>query len=174
MKKFTLSMIFVFAGMLVFAAGLKAQSFKEGKWTMTMVTTMEGAMGEEYKQAMAELENMPPEQKAMMQQMMGATNVQMNVGSEGITTTITQCLSGENPVPDMNEEGNADCRVTHTTSGNTVNFKVTCKGNESTGKMTYDGDRMNGVIKSHQITDGQKTDVTIKVSGQYLGPCSDD
>ena len=170
MKKFILAMGVVSVGVVTFVIGLRAQGIKEGKWSMTMVTKMEG-MEQDSAAAMKEMENMSPEDKAMMQQMMGNMNIKMNGNSAGITTTITKCVSNQNPVPDMNNsEG---CKETHSMDGNTVSFEVVCKESTSTGQVTYKDDSMEGVVKSHQMVDGKETNATIEISGKYVGPCSE-
>ena len=57
MKKFILAMIVVSAGAVIFVGGLRAEGIKEGKWSMTMVTQMEG-MAQESAEAMEYMENM--------------------------------------------------------------------------------------------------------------------
>ena len=168
MKKFILAMAAVSAGSLVLISGLKAQEIKEGKWSMTMVTQMEG-MGQESEDAMKEMENMSPEEKAMMQKMMGGMNIHMNSGAPGITTTVTQCVSNDNPVPEMNSKEH--CKETHSMAGNTVKFQVVCDESDSSGQVTYKDDSMEGMVKSTQMVDGKATNATIKISGKYLGPC---
>ena len=169
MKKIILTAVMLFAGIVIFSAGANAQGIKEGKWSMTMVTKMEGAQSEEMAQAMKEMENMSAEDKAMMQQMMGGMNIQMGAGGAGMTTTITQCLTNENPVPENNTKEN--CRETHSMEGSTVKFEEVCDDSKSTGEVTYDNDSMQGMIKSEQTENGQVTNAAIELTGQYVGPC---
>ena len=159
------SMLFV--GVLVVAGAAQAAGIKEGKWSMTTVIHAEG-MDAQAAQAMKEMENLPPEQQAMMQQMMGGMNIGAG-GGKGMSITRTQCVTNDNPVPQgKDEEG---CKQTHTLKGNTVNFEVVCDQSRSTGQVTYDRDSMKGTIKSTQTEHGRPQDVTIDISGQYLGPC---
>ena len=104
-----------------------------------------------------------PEEKAMMQQMMGGTGMNAN----GMTTTIAQCITNDNPVPETQE----NCRQTHTQSGNTVNFETVCADSTSTGQVTYDGNSMRGTVNSHATVAGRETNSTIEITGQYIGPC---
>ncbi len=174
MKKLILTSTILIAVAVVFVIGARAaQGMKEGKWEMRMVIKMDG-IGEEYSKAMKEMENMPPAEKAMMQQMMGKMGMGMNVNAEGMTTTVTQCLSSQNPVPPMDKMNNnaKDCKETHSMNGNTVKFEAVCKGSKSSGEMTFDGDSMHGKIKSQQKSDGKDVDATIEMTGKYLGPCS--
>jgi hypothetical protein len=92
----------------------------------------------------------------------------------GMAITVTQCITKQNPVP--NHVKNPEyCQQTHDFNGNTVNFHMTCDRNntqiESSGRMTYTGDSMQGEIKTHQVTSGKAMDSTVDITGQYLGPC---
>jgi hypothetical protein len=136
---------------------------------------MEGSSAEaaQAAQAMKQMENMPPAAKAMMQRMQGGAGVQMGVSAEGITTTITQCMTALDPVP--NTKTSKDCQQTHDVRGNTVTFHMVCKGKnsemDSTGQMTYMGDSMKGQMKTHQVSRGKSMDTTVQMAGKYLGPC---
>jgi hypothetical protein len=154
-----------------------ALSFKEGKWSMSITTKFDPNSSEakEMQKAMKEMENMPPAARAMMEKMQGGMGVKMGAGPQGgMTTTITQCLSDKDPVPDM-EASNKDCQQTHEIKGNTVTFKSVCKvkGTETTttGNMTYKGDSMKGEVKSRAVSRGKTMDTTMEMTGKYLGPC---
>ena len=166
MKKFIWAAGVVLLSLIIYVGGIWAEGIKEGQWSMTITTKM-GGMDGEMAAAMKDMENMSPEEKAMMQQMMGG--MKMNAEGADMTTTISQCVSNENPVPMATEKG---CQETHTLNGNTVQFEMTCPDSHSTGEVTYMGDSMKGTIKSHQTVDGKPTDATIEISGEYTGPCS--
>ncbi len=169
MKKFIVVIAIVLTAGIVFVSGLRAEGIREGKWRMTTVAKMEGMTGE-YADAMKEMENMSPEEAAMMKQMMGNMNIQVDKNNQGITTTTTQCISDKNPIPEM--EKDESCKETYSIDGNTVNFHVVCSDSDSTGKVTYMDDSMEGVIRSRQTDGGQEVNSTIEVRGKYLGPCS--
>lgn len=163
MKKFILVAGIVSAGIVVFAGGASAE-VKEGKWSMTMVTKMEGMPGAD--EAMEAMQNMSPEDRAMMEQMMGGMKMGASPdGAPGIATTIVKCVTNDNPVPSP-EEG---CQTTHSLQGDTVNFESVCADSTSSGQVTYENDSMSGTIRSHQTADN--TNATIELSGQYIGPC---
>jgi hypothetical protein len=151
---------------------VKADDFKEGKWTMTMVTHMD-RMSPEMAQAMQQMQNLPPQVQAMMQ----SHHVQMGANGQDMTITVTHCVTKQNPIPKYTKNAKMDnyCQQSHDIQGNTVNFHVTCDHNdfqmESTGTMTYSGDSMQGHIKNHQVEHGQSMDSTISVTGQYQGAC---
>ncbi len=170
MKKFVLVTLVCSVWAVILTVRATADGIKEGKWSMTMVTKMEG-ISPEAADAMKQMGNMPPEAVAMMKKM----NVQVGAGpGGGISTTVTQCITNQNPVP--KSKRTEDCQETHDKSGNTVNFHMTCNKQDfqmdSTGHVTYSGDSMEGQIKSHQVAQGRNMDATIDINGQYLGPCS--
>ena len=155
-------------GILILASGANASAIKEGKWSMTTTIKMDG-MGDEMDKAQTEMENMSPEDKAMMENMMGGMGMKMGAQGGGMSTTITQCLTNDNPVPDANNQ--EDCEQTHSINGNTVNFEVVCETSRSTGQVTYNNDNMQGSITSTSTENGHETTSTIDISGEYVGPC---
>ncbi len=159
MKKIVFTAIAVFS-VCVLGISNASADVREGKWFMTIVTKAAG-MGAAAAEAQAAMQNMSPQEQAMMQQMMGGMG--MGMGAEGITTTIEKCITNADPVPPA-EEG---CRQTHTINGNTVNFETVCANGQSTGQVTYEGDSMSGSIMSHSSTG----DANIELTGQYIGPC---
>ena len=135
---------------------------------MTMVIQADG-MGEEAEKAMQEMEQMAPEEKAMMQRMMGGTNIGSHGQGLGMTVNSSQCLTNAHPVPTRDDQ--KDCQETHSIKGNTVHFDVVCADSKSSGDMTYENDSMKGRMTSTQTERGKKTTSTIDVRGQYEGPC---
>jgi hypothetical protein len=170
MKRIFLPAGVVSVGILFLASVASADGIKEGQWSMTTVIHMEG-MDNQEAEAMKEMENMSPEEKALMQKMMGSMGMKMGGagGGMGMSTTTTQCISNDDPVPDANNEEN--CKQTHTMNGNTVNFEVVCAKSHSTGKVTYKNDSMKGTIQSTSTENGQEKNVTLDISGEYVGPC---
>ncbi len=160
----------VFLATAFFSFSSTAAGIKEGQWSMTMTVQMEGAMGQEMARAQKDMENMSPEEKAMMQQMMGNMGMQMGAANGGgMTISRKQCLTNANPVPKKEDQEN--CEETHTMAGNTVKFEVNCKDGRSTGEVTYDNDSMHGTIQSTQNNRGKEEKVQININGQYDGPC---
>ncbi|MBI3320550.1 MAG: DUF3617 family protein [Candidatus Omnitrophica bacterium] len=145
-----------------------AQGIKEGQWSMTMVIQADG-MGEEAAKAMKEMESMPPEQKAMMQQMIGGRHMGASGQGMGMTITSSQCMTNARPVPTRDDQ--KDCQETHSIKGNTVHFDVVCAHSKSSGDVTYASDSMKGRMTSTQTERGKETTSTIDVRGQYEGPC---
>jgi hypothetical protein len=168
MKNFIVTAVAVVAAAFVVAGGAEAD-IKEGEWSMTTVIHMPG-MDAEMAEAETAMAEMSEDERAMMEQMMGG--MKMGAGAGGMSTTITQCISNANPVPEASNE--EDCESTHTVRGNTVNFETVCETSRSTGHVTYSNNNMSGNIQSVTTENGQEENVTIDISGEYLGPCGAD
>lgn len=162
MKKTVL--IFAAAAMVsILSNAAHAAGMKEGQWSMTMTTKVAG-MEAEMDKASKEMENMSAEDKAMMQKMMGGMGMNIQAGGGGMTMTMKQCLTNDNPVPQREDQ---KCQETHTMKGNTVNFEAVCPDGTSKGQITFKNDSMKGSIVS--TTNGQEA--TMDISGEYVGPC---
>ena len=170
MKRIMVMAGILFLGAICVSSSSNAAGFKEGQWDMSMTIQMGGGMADEMAKAQKEMDKMAPEEKAMMQQMMGNMGVKMGAAnSGGMTISRKQCLTNANPVPKKEEEEN--CQETHTSSGNTVKFEVICKDSHSTGEITYNNDSMKGSIQSTQKHGGKEEKVVMDIKGQYTGPC---
>ena len=91
--------------------------------------------------------------------------------------TYTHCMTRENAVPQQREK-NKDCVMKdQKISGNTVSWEMVCKDKrgevmESSGKITYRGDKFDGTMKATMT--GKETGkmvVNYKMNGRRLGPC---
>ena len=171
MKRIIFAVGILSVGILFFTNVANADGIKEGQWSMTTTIRMEG-MGDQANEAAAEMENMSPEDKAMMEKMMGGMKMKMGAqgGGMGMAMTRTQCITNDNPVPEGDNE--KDCQKTHSMNGNTVHFEVTCADSHSTGQVTYQNDSMNGTIQSTSTKNGKEENVTIDINGEYDGPCA--
>jgi len=87
--------------------------------------------------------------------------------------THVQCITEKDAVP-MDREQSKDCEVKDMkVSGNTVSWKIVCKGEggktEGTGKITYSGDTMNGTMETYVPENNMRIKSTMK--GKRLGAC---
>ncbi|ABW68099.1 DUF3617 domain-containing protein [Desulfosudis oleivorans] len=87
--------------------------------------------------------------------------------------THAQCITEEDAVP-MDKEQSKDCEVREMkVSGNTVSWKIVCKGEggttEGSGKITYSGDTMNGTMETYVPENNMRIKSTMK--GKRLGAC---
>ena len=90
-------------------------------------------------------------------------------------TTITRCMTPQDPVPDQSL-ADSNCKVIEmTTEGNTVTWQVECLQEGQTmkgsGKMTYSGDRFEGTLDTVMLhPDGDMT-MNTTIVGKRVGDC---
>lgn len=90
--------------------------------------------------------------------------------------TYTHCMTRDNAVPQQREK-NKDCVIKdQKVVGNTVTWRMVCKEKdggvmESTGKITYQGDKFNGTMKATMTGKERNMVVNYKMNGRRLGPC---
>jgi hypothetical protein len=91
-------------------------------------------------------------------------------------TTMKQCVTKKDPVPQKQEKGQ-ECKMKdQKMSGDTVTYTMECKSADSTmvtnGKMTYKENTFNGTTDTTIRAKGQpEMKMTSAMSGKYLGPC---
>lgn len=90
-------------------------------------------------------------------------------------TTITECLTKQDPVP-SESAGSGNCSITDMqTAGNTVTWEMSCdhQGQQMTsrGKMTYHGDRFEGTVDTRMGPQAGNMQMTTTIKGQRLGDC---
>lgn len=96
-----------------------------------------------------------------------------------ITAKKSMCLSQKNYIPDNAQQGQ-DCKISdQKVNGNTVTWTMRCKSREGTiegqGKITYHGDRYDGLMEAKLIaTDnpGMPIRYRYEMKGERLGACS--
>lgn len=170
MKRSMMTAGVISAGILLLTSAAMAADIKEGEWTMTMVFQTEG-MDEQMAEAQKEMENMSEEERAMMQNMMGNMGINMGAEGGGMSLTMNQCLTNDNPVPEASDE--EDCQTTHSIDGNTVTFETICEDSHSTGELTYTRQSMQGTINTVTTKNGTEEHSTININGEYVGPCNE-
>ena len=90
-------------------------------------------------------------------------------------TTITQCLTEQDPVPHTSA-GAKGCKITNmTTEGDTVKYALVCKQqgmeSKSSGEMTYKGETFYGTTQTKMGSSGDGMTITTKISGKRIGEC---
>jgi hypothetical protein len=85
--------------------------------------------------------------------------------------THTTCLTKEKAVP---QTAQSECTMKDVkTQGNTVTWTVVCKEGmgTSTGKITYAGTTMDGVIETTVKSNGKTMTMKSTMKGKRIGPC---
>lgn len=144
-----------------------APELRPGLWQHTM--EMKGGIQQAMQKLQQQLENMPPEQRKMMQQMMQSQGVPFANGPQTFKTCLSEETAKRGYVPDK------DGRCQHEISaedGKTVTFQLTCKGNPpSSGHGTYtyhNPTSFSGKSVMKTTHNGQQQTTTIIQSGKWL------
>ena len=153
---------------LAASSAFAADGLKEGQWEYQSTTQMAGMSG-------MSAEEQAQFNEAMKQLPLG-TKLPGNIGmsAKGITSTFKQCVKADNPVP--TDPRNQDCKTTQMKrSGNTYTWAMHCKTSDgemdSSGTGTYNGDSMTSKVQIKGSSHGQPVDMTMDMTGRYLGPC---
>jgi hypothetical protein len=91
-------------------------------------------------------------------------------------TTIRQCITKKDPVPQTNDK-NYDCKIIdQKISGDTVSYTVECKGKDgemkTSGKSTYTDTSMKGTATTVFKMEGHEMEMESKTTGKYVGDCT--
>jgi len=97
------------------------------------------------------------------------------LGAEGVTSTITSCLTRDQLVPPTDQAGQ-ECRILDLRRrGNTVTWKAECdtpqgKG-RGEGQAVYSRERMNATMSMSGNFQGIPAMMELVTEGRYIGPC---
>lgn len=155
-----------------FTTGASAQNLKPGLWEVT--NKMQSSSGELEKaraQMQQQLAGMPPEQRKMMEEMMGKQGVKMGPGGPGamsVKTCLTKDMVERNDVPAQH----GDCKTTsQQRTGNTIKMAFTCTNPPSSGEGQYtivnpEAYTMKMVVRS--TVQGKSETMNMDASGKWL------
>jgi len=153
------------AGIGLSVTVLAADTILEGRWQYTSTMQMDG------------MPQMPQGMPKMPEGMQMPPGVKMPaMGAGGMTSTFESCVTNNNPVP-QNKDRERNCKVTKMTrDGNHFSWTSSCQlpdggTAESEGEGSYSGDSSQVTIKTKAVHDGHPMNMTMNVTGKYLGPC---
>jgi len=150
--------------------GANAQSVKAGLWEYSSrVGGLDPAIERQMKEAQDQMARMPPEQRRMMEQMMG----QMGVGIGGKPNSFRVCISPEQARTAQVPVSDEDCSYTiKQRSASRLTMTFECRGDDpSRGdvEVTFKGDSGYD-MKSNVITDvdGKPTRVQVDTQARWV------
>lgn len=154
------------------AAGTtQAQNMKPGLWEFKQTPQLDPARQAQMAQAQRAMENMAPEQRKMMQDMMAKNGVNLNMA--GGTITLKTCVTKEQAERNMapvNSQGH--CTQDVKRSGNTISTHFVCTDPASEGDavVTLRGSEgfSNDVTIRHQ-RQGRTETTKVNGEGRWLG-----
>lgn len=148
-----------------------AQTMKPGLWEFKQTPQLDPARKAQMEQAQKAMDNMPPERRAMVEQMLGKQGVSVNMAGGVITvkTCVTKEQAERNFAP-VTQHGN--CTQEAKRSGNVIQTHFVCTEPASEGDATVTLRGSEGFTNEVTIRrDRQGKAETTKVSGEgrWLG-----
>jgi len=151
-----------------FSLTAAAQNLKPGLWETTHNMKSSGG---EMEKAQAQMANMPPEQRKMMEKMMAEHGMKMGAGGPGAMNVKT-CMTKEMVERSELPAQHGDCKTTsQQRSGNTIKMAFTCTNPPSSGEGQYtivspEAYTMKMVVKS--TAQGKPETMNMDASGKWL------
>lgn len=158
------------------AGATQAQTIKPGLWEFKQTPQLDAARQAQMTQAQKAMESMPPERRAMIEQMMKQNGV--NVSMAGGVITVKACITKEQAERNMapvHTQGN--CTQDVKRSGSVIQTHFVCTDPASEGDSTVTLRGSDGFTNDVTVrTQRQGKTETTKVSGEgrWLGAdCGD-
>jgi len=160
------------------ASYASAQNMKPGQWEMTnKIMSSNGQTNAAMANAMKQLANMPPEQRAQIEAMMAQHGASMpKMGADGgmsIKACVTPEMAARHEVP-TGQSGKCTHNNTPVAGGIDVSFSCTEPPSSGKGQVRFNGD--TGFTMNMDVTSqatGQPQQMKVETTGRWLGPsCS--
>ncbi len=157
------------AGLATGAA--QAQNMKPGLWEFKQTPQLAPAQQAQMAQAQKAMENMPPEQRKMMEDMMAKNGVSVNMAGGAITikTCVTKEQAERNMAP-VTQQGS--CKQDVKRSGSTINTHFVCTDPASEGDavVTLRGNEgFTNDVTIRQQRQGKTETTKVSGEGRWLG-----
>jgi len=163
----------VVASSAFFANVACAQSIKPGLWEVsTKMSSSSGEMEKAIAQMQKQMASMSPEQRKIMEDMMGKQGMSMSSSGPG-GTTIKLCVTPEMADTSTIPKQQGDC--THTNAprnGNTMKFSFVCTKPPSSGEgqVTFvDANNYQSTMSVTATRNGKPETMNMKGTGKFLG-----
>lgn len=166
-----------FAALLASATTLAAaQTMKPGLWEFKQTPQLDPARQAQMAQAQKAMENMPAEQRAMVEKMMAqrGVNVSMAGGAISVKTCITKEQAERNQAP-VTQHGNCTQDVKRSGSVIQTHFVCTDPASEGDATVTLRGDEgFTNEVTVRRTRDGKAETMKVTGEGRWLGAsCGD-
>lgn len=155
------------------SASAWSQKLAPGLWEQSM--TMKSASGQieqQMSQMQREMAKLPPDQRKMMEQMMGSRGVGMGAGP-GQPTTVRVCVTPEQAARDELPQHDGRCKQTAMErSGNKLRFRFACSGEPPTsgeGEYTFESSKAHsGNVVINTAVQGRPERMEMQTRGRWL------
>ena len=158
---------------LAFCTGIgaaSAQQLQPGLWDMTSKMTSSNAeMQRAMAQAQAQMANLPPEQRKMIEEMMNKQGVGLSPGGD---TAVRLCLTREMVERDSIPGQQGNCQTTSSPRvGNTmkVNFSCTNPSSSGDGTVTFlSPSAYTSRVNVRTVQGGKTESLVVESSGKWV------
>ncbi len=159
--------ISLFCAALLTSAPLQAQEIDPGMWQMEQqfepgAGGQGGGLAQQMLQMQAELKNMPPAARKMMEEQMARMGMNISLDG-GMKVTLRNCISAEDAARGVIREGQqeGDCTFTKVNrQGSTVQGEVVCSGKEMNGSGRF----------TTTVHDRRHFSTTAEINSREMGP----
>jgi hypothetical protein len=167
-------LIALLSGSLSLSAAAQAPvQLRAGLWEQSMQVSSQGGQIEAaMKEAQAAMAKMPPEQRKMMEQMMAAKGMSVDVARNSVKV----CMTPEDVARDALPPAQDGCKQTARRSGNTWNISFQCPARDGqpptsgTGTVTLESPTAySGQFVVDTEINGKRDKVTMNSRGRWLG-----
>ena len=126
-------------GLVGIASGAHAQMLQPGLWELTTSNMqVEGKAMPDMQQMLGQLQMLPPEQRAMMEQVLAKQGI--TLGGNGIRSCLTPEQVKANDIPLQDPQSGCTQRITER-NGNVWKFSFSCPKAQGAGTATFLSDR---------------------------------
>lgn len=162
------SSIVVLLAALGGAVSAHAQMLRPGLWELTTSQMeVEGKPLPDLQVMLGQLRNLPPEQRAMMEQVLAKQGI--TVGGNGIRSCLTPEQVRTNDIPLQDPQSGCTQRITER-NGNVWKFSFTCPKAQGAGQATFLNDReFTTQVAGTFNTSGVTQKGSMNTRAQWLG-----
>ncbi|MCV4273623.1 DUF3617 domain-containing protein [Pseudomonas capsici] len=164
MNKRALALMFCLA-----APVAHAQMLQPGLWELTSSNMqVDGQALPDLQLMLGQLKNLPPEQRAMMEQMMKKQGV--TLGGQGVRFCLTEAQVKSDDIPLTDPKSGCSQKIT-ARNGQTWNFQFSCPKAQGTGQAQFLSNRefTTKVVGTFNAT-GQQQNGSMDTRAIWLGP----
>jgi hypothetical protein len=150
------------------ATAAQAQVLQPGLWELTTSNMeVEGKPLPDLQMLLGQLQNLPAEQRAMMEQVLAKQGI--TVGGKGIRSCLTPEQVKTNDIPLQDPQSGCTQRITER-NGNVWKFSFSCPKAQGAGTATFIGDReFNTQVAGTFNTNGASQKGSMQTHAKWLG-----
>ncbi|MEX2206402.1 MAG: DUF3617 domain-containing protein [Myxococcota bacterium] len=156
-----------------FAVSAAAQDLKPGLWEISSkLTSPSGELEKAATEMQAQMADMPPEQRKLMEDMMAKQGVKMGAGAPG-DMTVKTCMTPEQVARNEFPAQQGKCKTTsQPRAGNVLKMSFTCTDPPSSGDAVYtfvSPEAFSSKVVVRTTAQGKAETMNMNAKGKWLG-----